>query len=751
MSVDQAGTPTPNPTQTDQPQPQGPQVALSNADDSRNGVSVANQAPAYGDPGQPAAPPASAPSTAQQHTGWFHGMMARMNQGDSVPVRDKNGNPVAGPDGKPQMQPLSSKQMGRSILAGVLSAMAATEQHQPYRNGNGIWVNPQNEAVQAGQQAFQAGRPKQQQAAAQAQVTQDRVRQYATYKANVDQFKMAHEVAGMKLEDTQKAVAGFSAVYDSAQRGEIEGTTPETLDVTGDDIPKLMANGQFDVTTHVAVPNGKVVPHLDANGQPVMGQSDVHYMILPGQNGKVTMTEGMIAAAGLPKTVKPGTQIPVTQWSDLMRKGASQHIVSSAVDQIAETLDIKDKKTGDPVTLDYSKFIKAARMTPDQLNEFQGLDRNDPVAYQAGVEKINKETNGQLQQALHDQGIDIDAKSWDDRRKERIKAEEAEAAAKIAEDKVSVNADAKANTPAGQADLRNKQLEIKIKEQQINQAAAQSAGLNIPKGFTPNPTAMALSPQDLQNDLQKQHVEIPPNFEALYAIGHNAADLKTYSSSPRKGVNIMPQATALAFIRQYINPGYQEGDYAAGQGLLKEIASTRQGTAGGSLLKAGTASNHLELLLQAATALHNNDVPALNHIANAVGTAVGKSPATVFRGISEFVNTEVGGVVAGGAPRETELALYRKSLNEDQSPQQTKGVVDAYIGLMAGRINEINDRNQQYFGRDVKGISPVVTKVFNAHGFAVGSQVTVIGKNGKPHIFNDQKAADGYKKAAGIQ
>jgi hypothetical protein len=744
-----------NPSTTPQIDPQaqaqvpGTQIAMSNADDSRNGVSVANQAPAYGDPGQPTAPPAPAPSPSQQHTGWFHGMMARMNQGDQQVVRDRNGNPVIGPDGRPQTQPLTSKQMGRSILAGVLSAMAATEQHQPYRNGNGIWVNPSNEAVAAGQQAFQAGRPQAQYKQAQAQGDQERTRQYAIYKANVDQFKMAHEIADMKLADSQKAVAGFASGYEAALRGDIAGTNPATLDLVGDDAAK--AFNELDPTTHMMVPNGKVTPQVDAQGR-LTGGADTHYMILPGQNGKITLDEDMIKAAGLEgKGLVPGqTRIPVSQWSDLVRQAAGQHFVESAVNQVAETIGLKGKD-GEPVKLDYSKFAKAARLTPAQMNELRGLSPNNPVAYQAGLAKINQESGGTLEQALSDQGIKIDAQAWDDKRKEQIKADAQDHAAELAEQKSNNLAKAKALTPAAQADLQNKQLEIKLKMQQLNQNAAMTEGISVPKGFVTPTGVMMMDQNSLQTELQKQGVKIPDNFAALYAIGHNDADLKTYSSSPRKGVPVMPQPAALAFIRQYINPQYQEGDFAAGNKLKNEVASTRAGTAGGSLLNAGVASNHIDLLTQAADALANNDVQFFNKWANAAGVAVGKPPAVVFQAIADQVNGEVGKVVYGGTPREAELADLRKRLNSDQSPQQVRDVAKAYIGLMAGRINEINERYRDYFGRDVKGISPTVTKVFNSRGFAVGAQVQGLGRDGKLHIFPNQMAYDSYKKEAGIK
>lgn len=307
------------------------------------------------------------------------------------------------------------------------------------------------------------------------------------------------------------------------------------------------------------------------------------------------------------------------------------------------------------------------------------------------------------------------------------------------------------STPEGQAKLQHEQLENKKLQNEISAGDAQGQGLAVPKGFTPNPDASSMNTADLQKDLKTKGVNIPANFETLYGIGHNAADLKTLPSNPRKGSNQMSQQEGLAFIRKYINPQYQEGDYPAASSLSKELASTRQGTAGGALLSAGVASNHLDLLEQASAALENHDVQKLNRLANTLGVQLGDSPAVTFQAIAEQVNGEVGKVVAGGSPHEAELENLRKNLNSDQSPQQVRNVIKSYIGLMAGRVNEINDRSQQYFGRDVKGISPSVIRVFNKYGFAVGSQVQVVDPTGKVRIFPDKKSADQFKKVAGIQ
>ena len=60
---------------------------------------------------------------------------------------------------------------------------------------------------------------------------------------------------------------------------------------------------------------------------------------------------------------------------------------------------------------------------------------------------------------------------------------------------------------------------------------------------------------------------------------------------------------------------------------------------------------------------------------------------------------------------------FAANLNSDQSPRTRLRMSSGpYVKLMSGRINEINERSQQYFNRDVKGVSPTTVKVFNKYG-----------------------------------
>lgn len=242
---------------------------------------------------------------------------------------------------------------------------------------------------------------------------------------------------------------------------------------------------------------------------------------------------------------------------------------------------------------------------------------------------------------------------------------------------------------------------------------------------------MAMDTEELKKTLASQGVKIPDNFSALVAIAKGRAKLSTLPQKTYKGRSDITSQNGLAYINSFINPRYVESDFDAAQTINKELASSRVGTAGGTILSAGTASQHLGVLDKAAEALANNDLPALNKLANQLKIQTGKSAPIVFKAIAELVNQEVGKVVAGGAPHEAELAEYRDNLNRDQSRQQTNDVIKGYLNLMDGRMNEINERSMQYLGRPIK-VSPETRKLFQKYGF------TSDWLNSEPHTENVQ-------------
>jgi hypothetical protein len=490
---------------------------------------------------------------------------------------------------------------------------------------------------------------------------------------------------------------------------------------------QLMSKG-FDKSKYTVIPDGRV---------PVFKQD--------GSGERATNSDGVPLSQLTYSVVNGVAQTPLTQdnYDQYVKYGlmksspnfklpegatistATQATMKHKLDLLGQTQREIDEVAGDGKVNLAAKLRDNPSLLKDIENFHNDAASQDPLTQLQNVRAKHPASAGAIVDLLGGQPV-LDAYAAKTQTAEDLTADKAQSI--VSDPKTDKNSPAYQKAVNFLKNSRTQKAQTAADETTARtqaEAAAAPAGLTVPAGFTPNPTASEMESADLQKDLASKGVKVPSNYAALYAIAHNTADLKTLPTRTAKGTNQMDAQTGLAFIRQYINPQYQEGDYAAASGLSKELASTKQGTAGGSLLSAGVASNHLELLDQASTALGNNDTQALNKLANTLGVQFGKSNAVTFQAIADQVNQEVGKVVAGGTPHEAELENLRKNLNSDQSPEQTRNVIKSYIGLMSGRVNGVNERSQQYFGRDVKGVSPETAKTFAKYGVAVPGYVQV--------------------------
>lgn len=705
------------------PQPQQPQIAMSNANDSSNGVSVANQAPAYGDPGQPKVPAAPV-SQPHMHTGIFHTLLSRMNQGDQQVVRDKNGNPVAGPDGKPQTQPMSSKQMGRSILAGVLSAMAVSEQHQPYRNGNGVWVNPQNEAVAAGQQAFQQSRPRAQYKQADAQLAQQRTQQYAVYKANVDMYKMAHEIAHMKAEDKAAAVAPFAGTYDMAEDGKIPGFNSETGDLSETEAEQQLKS--LDPTTHMMVPNGKTVPVLDVHGNPT-GETEIHYMILPGQKGQLPLTKEMIADHPELKGAAEGKMLPLTQWMRLVRGQASQQVINSMVTDLAGTLagDTPDAAA----KFDYTKFVKDSKATPDQLAQLGNLSgsRNDPVAFAKGLAAIDK--TGNLDNALRMQGIKIDVPAWEDKRKAELKKQEVEDTREADPDK----------RPLSPTAINQIPQDIKAAYPALTDAQIRAISKDMP-----DQGATALDRRRVMDTASKI------NFQAL-AQGQGAAEDSAVDEYDDRGVNT-------GFLNS-LPPGAASATRAYGEGRIPIPAGmgrTKEGKKALEMItraypefKAGQSDNYVKTRQAFLTGANAKELGAINTALGHAGKMFDKlnwwstTPGiSQIRGVfgaqdvadlelgKKQLATEVGRAYQGGVITQSEAKEQQELINSMSLPK-LKSQLTSVVDFLESKIED----NRRVYDNAIPQYMRNGDNIVMLNPTAAAAYEKVTGKHVDPIIY----------------
>jgi len=229
-----------------------------------------------------------------------------------------------------------------------------------------------------------------------------------------------------------------------------------------------------------------------------------------------------------------------------------------------------------------------------------------------------------------------------------------------------------------------------------------------------------MSPEAIQQDMISKKVQVPPNFAALYGAAHYDVDPASFPTILRKGTGQMDRQTAVAFIRNFLNPNYDDKNYKAVQKLESEFASTRQQTAGGNLIAFNTATGHLGQLYDAALALQNSNVPALNDIANRYGVATGKSAPVVFDSIRNALVGELGKTFKGASPDIPEAERILQGISNAQSPQQALDVAKANAHLM---LTKAGAQVSHYYGYTGKipptTLSPASRAVYQRLGIDV--------------------------------
>jgi hypothetical protein len=695
--------------------------------------------PAAQAPAQPAqSPNAQSPNAPPDHGTIFRNVLGILAGGNQRPQLDSQGNPVTDQNGQVRMETVGAKKLGYGILSGAIASMvagmAAPTAYKQFGEGMAARQVPDYGAsVAAGANAAQPFMQEGAKNKAQLAADENRGRAIAIMDHNLKFRTMALAADQADRKGQQDVVDAYSDQVNAMNVAYEKGATDtqgkpidlwKMQNIPGTAVQKLMVDKTLGITKDMVIPVGVVeVPNEDGQGS----HSETMFSVYNPQ-AVIHMSDDLRANPAYKQlsSVANGTALPVSVIANMSMNKGNMTLASSGVNNWVKGFNNSIPKGSDinpikdfnlPDAADSDKTGQIKKLLPyinkyrqdDLISFFNDMKKDPNIAKDQSLQAGSALLQEAMGVTSEDLGKMAEAKLDDKKTKEAVDKAQAEAAAKR-------------STPEGQADLQHKRLENQQLEQNLAQAAAQGKGIQVPKGFVSDPRVAEMPVDAVQKDLASKGVEIPANFQALYAIGHNAADLATLPTTPRKGVAVMPRDQALSFIRTYINPQYNEVDYSAAKKLSAELASTRIGVAGGSLMSAGVASQHLMMLEDASVHLQNKDLKGLNAIANSVGAATGSDAQVVFQAIAEQVNSEVAKVVAGGVPGEQELAANRKTLNSDQSPAQVKGVVNKYIGLMNGRIGEIDDRSMQYFGRHVKGISPETAKVFIGHGYSIPGQ-----------------------------
>jgi hypothetical protein len=150
-----------------------------------------------------------------------------------------------------------------------------------------------------------------------------------------------------------------------------------------------------------------------------------------------------------------------------------------------------------------------------------------------------------------------------------------------------------------------------------------------------------------------------------------------------------PQSVKNAIMAQVfkLNPNYDTSEF----GLESDAAKkARSGAWADTRLAYNTAIDHADQLLSASDALKNGDVKKLNQLKNYFSTQFGSPDVTNFQAIANAYNHEVTSVVSKGHITDAEVAQGHATLPDNASPEQIRGVAQAYKNLMTSKRDELD-------------------------------------------------------------
>jgi len=121
---------------------------------------------------------------------------------------------------------------------------------------------------------------------------------------------------------------------------------------------------------------------------------------------------------------------------------------------------------------------------------------------------------------------------------------------------------------------------------------------------------------------------------------------------------------------------------------LKEYASTKPGTAGGTTVAVNTAMAHLGLLYDLIGALGNSNVKAFNSLEQTWKTQTGNPIGASFDEVKQAVSGELTKVT--GSLSQGEQEAIKGPLDKANSPQSLRGAVRSAVQIMDGKISALH-------------------------------------------------------------
>jgi hypothetical protein len=224
--------------------------------------------------------------------------------------------------------------------------------------------------------------------------------------------------------------------------------------------------------------------------------------------------------------------------------------------------------------------------------------------------------------------------------------------------------------------------------------------------FNPDDHILDQSPMELKQYLVVKGIKVPADIAALQGVARLELDPAEAAQKLYAHQSKMSRQQVMAYVKQFLNPAYDESTWDDKKQFAKDLGNSSIGKAGGQLISIDRTSQHLQVLDEAANMLQNGQLKDMNSVKNWVANKLGYSGPNVFDTVAQIVQTEVSKVAHGGVPTQGEIEALAKRLNDSNSPNQIRDVINSEINLMSGAYNAINQKVNDYYKYDNPHIKP---------------------------------------------
>lgn len=172
-------------------------------------------------------------------------------------------------------------------------------------------------------------------------------------------------------------------------------------------------------------------------------------------------------------------------------------------------------------------------------------------------------------------------------------------------------------------------------------------------------------------------------------------------------------------IQQY-DPDFDAADYKTRVSTRKAFTSGKEAQ---SINALNTVAEHLAKLKQAADAMHNGDLTAVNDVANWFGKQTGSDLKTNFDTIAGHVSQELTRVYRGSGGNQADIQRDLDNLNSGQSQKQFDTSFSSLGDLLKGKIDALQDQYKRGMGTSAKDTSfytPQSAEAFKKFGLDIG-------------------------------